>query len=156
MKRLLAAAGLVALIASTGMAQDSAKLQDYAKQQDDLMKVTIGKPYYGILWQMTRGRKPYDQAAVETALAEVEQAVAKIPQTFEQNPKANLPGAEYGASQKVWQQKSDFDAKVPAVQKAIADAKTSVKDLDTLKTAFQSINAKCDACHDDYRLKLKK
>ena len=69
--------------------------------------------------------------------------------------KENLPDAEYGSSQKIWQNKADFDSKIPAVLQAIADAKTSVKDEASVKTAFETIDAKCNLCHDTYRLKLK-
>jgi cytochrome c556 len=61
----------------------------------------------------------------------------------------------YGASQKVWQNKADFDSKVPAVTKAIADVKGKVKDLASLKLAYDSINSKCTDCHETYRVKLK-
>jgi cytochrome c556 len=154
MRRLVIAVGAVALLNSAGMAQDAAKLQEYAKQQDDLMK-SISEPYYGVLLRIARGRSPFDQAAVDAALAAVEQDVGKIAKTFEPNPKENLPGADYGSSQKIWQNKADFDSKIPAVLKALADAKTSMKDVDTTKAAWDAIDAKCNACHDDYRLKLK-
>ena len=130
-------------------------MQEYAKQQDELMRSGIGKPFYSVLSRTARGRSPYDQAAIDAALIELEKQVGTIPKTFETNPKENLPGAEYGSSQKIWQNKADFDSKIPAVLKAIADAKGSVKDVESLKVAYQNIDAKCNACHDDYRLKLK-
>jgi len=93
--------------------------------------------------------------SVSRSLAAIEQDVGKITKTFEPNPKENLPGADYGSSQKIWQNKADFDSKIPAVLKALADAKTSMKDVDSTKVAWDNIDAKCNACHDDYRLKLK-
>src|SRR5437868_15062706 len=57
--------------------------QDVAKQQDDLMRTTFGRPFYGVLLKMSRGQIPYDQAAVEGALSDLEKAVPTIPATFQ-------------------------------------------------------------------------
>jgi cytochrome c556 len=145
------AIGAVVLAVSAVMAQ-----QDVAKQQDDLMRTTIGRPFYGVLLKMSRGQIPYDQAAVEGALADLEKAVPTIPATFQTNPKMDLPGADYVASPKVWENKTDFDSKVPAVVKQITELKGKIKDVDSLKVAWKEINDKCDGCHDTYRINLKK
>jgi len=145
------AVGAVLLGVSAVLAQ-----QDVAKQQDDLMRTTIGRPFYGVLLKMSRGQAPYDQAAVEAALSDLEKAVLTIPATFQTNPKMDLPGAEYVASPKVWENKADFDSKVPAVIKQITDLKGQIKDVDGLKVAWKQINDKCDGCHDTYRINLKK
>ena len=63
--------------------------------------------------------------------------------------------ATFGSSQKIWQSKADFDAKVPPVIKAIADAKGTAKDATSLKAAFDAIQAKCTDCHETFRVKLK-
>jgi cytochrome c556 len=145
------AIGAVVLAVSAVMAQ-----QDVAKQQDDLMRTTIGRPFYGVLLKMSRGQIPYDQAAVEGALADLEKAVPTIPATFQTNPKMDLPGADYVSSPKVWENKADFDSKVPAVVKQITELKGKIKDADSLKVAWKDINDKCDGCHDTYRINLKK
>ena len=149
--RAAVAVGAVLLGVSAVLAQ-----QDIAKQQDDLMHVTIARPFYGVMLKMSRGQIPYDQAAVDGALADLEKAVPTIPATFEPNPKMDLPGAEYIASPKVWENKADFDSKVPAVKQQITDLKGQIKDVDSLKVAWKQINDKCDGCHDTYRINLKK
>jgi len=149
--RGVVAIGAVVLAVSAVMAQ-----QDVAKQQDDLMRTTIGRPFYGVLLKMSRGQIPYDQAAVEGALADLEKAVPTIPATFQTNPKMDLPGADYVSSPKVWENKADFDSKVPAVVKQITELKGKIKDADSLKVAWKDINDKCDGCHDTYRINLKK
>jgi cytochrome c556 len=149
--RGVVAVGAVVLAVSAVMAQ-----QDVAKQQDDLMRTTIGRPFYAVMMKMSRGQIPFDHAAVETALADLEKAVSTIPATFQTNPKMDLPGAEYVASPKVWENKADFDSKVPAVTKQITDLKGKINDVDSLKVAWKEINDKCDGCHDDYRIHLKK
>jgi cytochrome c556 len=63
--------------------------------------------------------------------------------------------SSYGASQKIWQNKADFDSRIPPVAKAIADVKGKIKDAASLKAAYDSINGRCNDCHETYRVKLK-
>ena len=149
MKRIVIAVG--ALLFATGVVVAQ---QDVAVQQQNLMK-TQGKSMYGVMLKMVKGEIPYDQKAVDAAIADLEASVPKIPTTFTINPKEDVVNATYGSSQKIWQNKADFDSKVPAVSKAITDVKGKVKDLATLKVAYDSIQDKCTGCHDTYRLKLK-
>jgi cytochrome c556 len=129
--------------------------QDVAVTQQNLMKTALGKPMYGVLGKMLKGDIAYDQAAVDTALNDMEAEVTKISDVFKPNPKEQVKNATYGSSQKIWKNKADFDSKIPAVSKAIADQKGKIKDAATLKVSFDAIQDKCNGCHDDYRLKLK-
>ncbi len=149
MKRVWVVAGILMLSGGAVVAQ-----QDVAVQQQNLMKAQ-GKNMYGVLLKMVKGETPFDQAAVNAALAELEVDVAKIPAVFTPNPKVDVVGATFGSSQKIWQNKSDFDAKVTPVTKAIVDAKGTAKDAASLKVAFDAIQAKCNDCHETYRVKLK-
>jgi cytochrome c556 len=128
--------------------------QDVAVQQQNLMKAQ-GKSMYGVLLKMVKREIPYDQAAVTAAIADLEGTVGKIPTVFTPNPKEDVANATFGASQKIWQSKADFDAKVPPVSKTIAEVKGTVKDAASLKVAFDAIQAKCTDCHETYRVKLK-
>src|SRR5437899_10540463 len=147
MRRVLMAAAVLALGASVVMAQ-----QDVAVQQQNLMK-SQGKSMYGVVLKMVKGETPFDKTAADAALKALADDVTKIPTAFTTNPKEDVANATFGASQKIWQNKADFDAKVPAVSKAIADAKFT--DAASLKVAYDAIQAKCSGCHDDYRVKLK-
>jgi cytochrome c556 len=128
--------------------------QDVAVQQQNQMK-TQGKSMYGLFAKVIKGETPYDQAAIDTAITELETSVVKIPTVFTPNPKEDVVNASFGSSQKIWQNKADFDSKVPPVLKAIADVKGKIKDTAGLKVAFDSIQAKCTDCHETYRVKLK-
>jgi cytochrome c556 len=128
--------------------------QDIAVQQDNLMR-TQGKSMYGVLAKTLKGEIPYDQAAIDTAITQLEENVGKIASVFTPNPKEDVVDSTYGASQKIWQNKADFDSKIPPVAKAIADVKGKIKDVASLKVAFDSIQAKCTDCHETYRVKLK-
>ncbi|HLI99039.1 MAG TPA: cytochrome c [Bradyrhizobium sp.] len=129
--------------------------QDVAVTQQNLMKTSIGRPMYGVLGKMLKGDIPYDQAAVDKALTDMEAEVPKIADTFKPNPKQDVVNATYGSSQKIWQNKADFDSKIPAVAKVIPEQKGKIKDLASLKVSFDAIQEKCTGCHDDYRVKLK-
>jgi cytochrome c556 len=142
--------GALLLGAGAVMAQ-----QDVAVTQQNLMKTALGKPMYGVLGKILKGDIPYDQAAVDTALTDMEAEVTKIADVFKPNPKEQVVNANYTSSPKVWQNKVDFDSKIPAVSKALADQKGKIKDAETLKVSFNAIQDKCNGCHDDYRVKLK-
>lgn len=149
MKRILIVAGILVLGAGAVMAQ-----QEIAVQQDNLMR-SQAKSLYTVILKMTKGDIPYNQKAVDEAITSLEADVAKIAKTFEVNPKQDVVNATYGASPKVWQNKADFDSKIPPVQKAIADVKGKITNLASLKTAYTAINDRCTDCHETYRLKLK-
>ncbi|TPQ42920.1 cytochrome C555 [Bradyrhizobium guangdongense] len=149
MKRTIVVMGTLLLGAGAVMAQ-----QEIAVQQDNLMRAQA-KAMYGVILKMTKGDIPYDQKAADQALAELEESVAKIAKTFDINPKQDVVNATYGSSPKVWQNKADFDSKIPPVQKALADVKGKIKDVATLKAAYTTINDRCNDCHETYRLKLK-
>src|SRR5579859_5316321 len=107
MKRTALVVGALLLGAGVVMAQ-----QDVAVTQQNLMKVALGKPMYGVMGKMLRGDIPYDQAAIDGALKDMEVEVTKIANTFATNPKEGVPNASYGSSPKVWQNKADFDSKI--------------------------------------------
>ncbi|MES2603024.1 MAG: cytochrome c [Pseudomonadota bacterium] len=144
---------LVAAAILLGVTAVSAQ-QDIAEQQDKLMK-TLARPMYGVLGRTVRGQSAYDQASIDAALVQLEENVGKIANVFATNPKEDVFGADYGSSQKIWQKKADFDSKIPPVAKAIADAKGKIKDADSLKAAYNTINDRCNDCHETYRVKLK-
>jgi cytochrome c556 len=128
--------------------------QEIAVQQDNLMRAQA-KSLYDVMLKMVKGKTPYNQAAVDDAIKELEESVPRIPTVFATNPKQDVVNATYGSSQKIWQNKADFDSKVPPVVKAIAEVKGKIKDKASLKVAYDSINGRCNDCHETYRLKLK-
>jgi cytochrome c556 len=149
MMRTVVVVGTLLLGVGAVMAQ-----QDIAVKQDNLMRAQ-GKSMYGVILKMTKGEIPYDQAAVDAAIAQLAESVPTIASVFATNPKEDVVNATYGSSQKVWQNKADFDSKIPAVAKAVADVKGKITDVASLKAAYDSIQAKCTDCHETYRLKLK-
>src|SRR5436190_2040852 len=130
MIRVLIAVAAVMLGASAVLAQ-----QELAAQQDALMK-SISKSQYGVLLRTARGTNPYDQAAVDGALAQMEEAVGKITTVFAKDPKAQVPDDKYGPSPKIWENKADFESKIPPVLAAIRAQKGKITDPASAKLAF--------------------
>ena len=149
MKKTVIAIGTLLLGAGAVMAD-----QKLAVEQDNLMRAQA-KSVYVTMMKMGKGDLPYDQAAIDAALAQLETSVPTIPKTFEQNPKENVVNATYGSSPKIWQNKADFDSRVPPVIEAIAGLKGKIKDKAGAKMAFETLNDKCNGCHDTYRVRLK-
>jgi len=149
MMRTIVVVGTLLLGAGAALAQ-----QEIAVQQDNLMRAQA-KHLYNVVLKMVKGEIPYNQAAVDTAIKELEESVGKIATVFATNPKEDVVEATYGSSQKIWQNKADFDSKISPVTKAIADVKGKIKNKASLKVAYDSINARCNDCHEIYRLKLK-
>jgi len=149
MKKAIVVVGALLLGSSAVMAD-----QKLAVEQDNFMR-SIGKAVYVTMLKMSKGELPYDQAQVDAALVKLETDVPKIPTVFKNNPKEQVVDAKFGASQKIWQNKADFDSKVKPVIEAVADLKGKIKDQASVKVAFDTLNDKCGGCHETYRLKLK-
>ena len=149
MLRTIVVAGTLLLCIGAVMAQ-----QEIAVQQDNLMRGQA-KSLYNVIQKTVKGEIPYDQAAIDGAIAQLQESVGKIAVVFTPNPKQDVVNSTYGASQKIWQNKADFDSKIPPVAKAIADVKGKIKDAASLKAAYDQINGRCNDCHETYRVKLK-
>jgi cytochrome c556 len=98
--------------------------------------------------KMVRGENPFDAAKVNAAFAQWEETAHKIPNLFPEPPK---PGQETRALPKIWENKADFEAKIAAFARAVADNKDKAKTLDELKVTFPNVNTACNNCHELYR-----
>ncbi len=125
--------------------------QDVANQAQTTMKAT-GRAMGGLA-PMMKGEKPYDQAAVDTSLATLEDTAKKLPTMFPDSIKGLKIEGDYASSPKVWEDKAGFAAKIDSFAKAVTEAKAKVKDLDSLKAAVPAIGKECSGCHETYRLK---
>src|SRR3984885_4535944 len=146
MKRIVVVVGMLVLGAGAVRAQ-----QDALKNAQTIMKGN-GKNA-GALAAMVKGEKPYDQATVDTALAQFEDTVKKFPTLFPASTKGMKPEGDYYASPKVWEDKAGFDEHIASFAKAVADAQGKIKDLDTLKVTLPVIGKQCGGCHETYRVK---
>ena len=106
--------------------------------------------------RMVRGQEAYDSAKVNAGFSKMSEIAAKVAPLWPSNSRATKPTTDYYASAKLWQHKSDFDAKLAKFAKAVEDNRTkATTDLDGLKAAFEVVNKNCDDCHELYRVKRK-
>jgi cytochrome c556 len=148
MKRVLVVAGALLLSVGAGIAQ-----QDVANHTQATMKAT-GKSLGAVLSPMVKGEKPYDQAAVNTALAQLEETAKKLPTLFPESIKGIKVEGDYSSSPKIWEDKADFAAKIDNFAKVMTEAKAKIKDLDSLKATVPVIGKACGGCHETFRLKI--
>ena len=146
MKRVLVVVGTLLLGAGAVVAQ-----QDIVKQTQTVMKGN-GKNA-GAMAAMLKGEKPYDQTTVDTALAQFEDTAKKLPTLFPESIKGLKAEGDYSASSKIWEDKAGFDAHIASFAKVVAEAKSKIKDLDSLKATFPAVGKECGGCHETFRVK---
>jgi cytochrome c556 len=147
MRTVAVVAGTLLLGVGAGMAQ-----QDAVKLAQDTMKAN-GRNMGTVLSPMFKGEKPYDQAAVDTALNQLEDTARKLPAMFPASIKDAKWEGDFSPSPKLWEDKAGYDAKVASFAKAVTEAKAKIKDLDSLKANFPGIGKECGGCHETFRLK---
>jgi cytochrome c556 len=141
MTRNLLAMAAVTLGVTAVMAQS-----DPLSQRKALMKGNLEGALN--LNKMIRGENPFDLAKVDAAFAQWTETAQKLPTLFPEPP---IPGQETRALPKIWENKTDFEAKIAFFTKAVADNKDKAKTLDELKAAFPNVNNACNNCHETYR-----
>ena len=146
MIRTALAVGALLLGAGVVMAQ-----QDLVKQNQDTMKANAKN--LGGMIAMVKGEKPYDQATVTAALAQLDETAKKLPTMFPDSIKGMNPGGDYEVSAKIWDDKAGFKAKIDGFAKIVTEAKTKITDLDTLKATAPAIGKECGNCHETFRIK---
>jgi len=147
MRTVVVVAGTLLLGVGAGMAQ-----QDAVKLAQDTMKAN-GRNMGAVLSPMFKGEKPYDQAAVDTALSQLEDTARKLPAMFPASIKDAKWEGDFSPSPKLWEDKAGYDAKVASFAKVVTEAKSKIKDLDSLKAIFPGIGKECGGCHETFRLK---
>ncbi|WP_315704365.1 MULTISPECIES: c-type cytochrome [unclassified Bradyrhizobium] len=147
MKRTVVAVAALLLGAGAVMAQ-----QDLVKHDQETMKANA-KNLGGVMIAMVKGEKPYDQTAVNAALAQLDETAKKLPTMFPDSLKAAKFGGDYSPSPKIWEDKAGFQAKIDSFAKVVTEAKAKVKDLDSLKAVAPAIGKECGGCHETFRLK---
>ena len=147
MKRVLVVAGALLLSVGAVVAQ-----QDVVKQDQAVMKAT-GKALGAVLAPMFKGEKPYDQAAVDEALKQLDETAKKLPTMFPEGTKGLKAEGDYSAAAKIWEDKAGFAAKISDFAAVVTEAKAKIKDVDSLKAAFPAIGKGCGGCHETFRIK---
>jgi cytochrome c556 len=149
MFRVALAAVAVAFGVSAVIAQ-----QNPVAARKALMK-EIGQVGYGEFNRMVRDQMPYDQAKVTQGFAKMADAASKLAPLYPASAKGEpVADSNFYASAKIWENKSDFEAKLAKLIKDIGDNKDKVKDLASLKDIWPTISKNsCDGCHEVYRVR---
>jgi cytochrome c556 len=108
----------------------------------------------GVLAAMTKGEKPYDQAAVDAAFAQFAETAKKLPTLFPASLKGVKFDGDYQPTAKIWDDKAGFDEHIASFAKTVAETKDKVKDLDALKANLPVLGKQCGGCHETYRVKM--
>lgn len=108
---------------------------------------------YRDLPAMIKGEQPYDQETVDAAFAQMAAAVQKLPSLYAESTKGVPPSGRFSVSPKMWEKKTDFDAKIAAYGAAVAANKGKATGLEGLKEAHAAVVATCQSCHDSYRIR---
>jgi cytochrome c556 len=145
MKRILIALVVCALGATAALAQS-----DVIAQRKALMKDTAKR--FGEVGKMLKGESPFDLAKVQAALKQAETAGKQAPALFPDNSKT---GGDTEALPKVWETKSDFDARFAKLAADAADAAGKITDEASFKANIQPVMKNCGGCHESYRVKKK-
>ena len=127
---------------------------DPIKQRNALMS-SIWKDGLRSPYMMANGKEPFDQAKAEAGLAKMAEIATQLPPLWPPNSKAVAPLPKYSSSSKIWDNKPDFDAKLVALTKSIADNRGKAKDVDSVKGIVRDINQRCDNCHESYQVTTK-
>ena len=100
------AAGVTAVVAQS----------DPLSQRKSLMKGN--GQHLGAINRMVRGEGPFDVTKINAAFAQWSETAQKAPALFPEPPK---PGEESRALPKIWENKSDFEARFANFRKVVND-----------------------------------
>ena len=146
MKRTFVAAGILLLGVSAVVAQANVAAQTQTTMKNNAKAL-------GGMIAMVKGEKPYDQATVDASFAVLDETAKKLPTMFPDSIKGVKVEGDYSSSPKVWEDKAGFTAKIQSFSKVLAEAKSKIKDLDSLKANAPAIGKECGGCHETFRLK---
>ena len=142
MKRVVLAVAVVAFGVTAVLAQS-----DPIAARKALMKENGRQS--GIARAMIEGKEPFDLAKAKAVLANFATAHDKgkglWPDTSKSGDHASLPA--------IWENKTDFDAKLAKLSSDAKAQDAGVKDLDSFKAAMAEVGKDCGGCHNTYRKK---
>ena len=135
---------LAAAIAAAGITAVAAQSDPIAARKA-LMK-SVGDQGR-VARDMIDGKTPFNADAAKKVLATYEDVATKMPALFPDNSKSG----DTAALPAIWENKSDFNAKMAKFGADSKAAAAQVKDLDSLKAAMGEVGKNCGGCHQTYR-----
>lgn len=149
MRKLFLGIGAVTQLALGAAAAEDPPFTQEIKARQGLMEINVLNT--GILYKMSKGDLPFDQAqakAAADALAGVYDL--DLPMLW---PEGSDTGANPNsrARREIWGKSADIGAKVEDWGKAVLAIQAGAGDLTGLKAAMGPLDAACSACHKAYR-----
>ncbi|HZO47723.1 MAG TPA: cytochrome c [Xanthobacteraceae bacterium] len=142
----------VLILAVVGMGVGAVVAQtDPISARKDLMKQS--NKFAKSVNAMAKGEEPFTSETVAAAYATWDKTANEYGKLFPDNSKE---GGNTRAKAVIWEKRKDFDAKVAAFAKAVAEGKPKASSLDGVKAAMPAINDACNNCHEIYRAPQKK
>lgn len=143
--------GVIAVITAILGASVALASDEPIKDRQELMKGN-GKAVKAIV-AMLKGEAPYDGAAVEKAMTNINKSLTTFVTLF---PKGSETGEKTEAKPEIWEDKTDFELKAKDLEAATAKAAAAAPGgLDAFKVAFGPVGKACKACHEKYREEKK-
>lgn len=104
----------------------------------------------GLMASIAKGDKPYDAAALKSALSTISETAKAFPDHF----KPGSDKTDTAASPKIWENAADFRSHADKLS-ADADALSMQLPADpaAIGAALKQLGAECSSCHQAYRLK---
>ena len=142
MVRTVLAVVIVALGATALVAQT-----DPIKARKDLMEGNGKQSKAGN--EMIQGKQPFNLDAAKKVFATFQETGEKGPALFPDTSKTG----KTAALPAIWENKTDFDARLAKLSTDSKAAIDATKDLDTFKAQFTEVTKNCGGCHQVYRKK---
>ncbi|MBV6489572.1 MAG: Cytochrome c-556 [Pseudorhodoplanes sp.] len=144
--------GIVVVIAAGAATAVVAQSDPIAARKAEMK--AIAQPIYRSLNRMQREQDPFDAARVEADLAQLSTSLQKLPALFPPGSMSGTnPGDEFRTSEKIWQNKADFEGRFAKLAKDVADNRDKAKTLAGLKEVYPVLRGTCDGCHQNYLVK---
>ena len=98
--------------------------------------------------EMLEGKRPFNLDEAKKVLATFAETGEKAPALFPDDSKI---GGDTAALPAVWENKSDFQAKLAKFAHDSKAAVDATKDLDSFKVQITEVRKNCGGCHQTYR-----
>jgi cytochrome c556 len=98
--------------------------------------------------EMLEGKRPFNLDEAKKVLATFAETGEKAPALF---PDDSKTGGDTAALPAIWENKSDFQAKLAKFAHDSKAAVDATKDLDSFKVQITEVRKNCGGCHQTYR-----
>lgn len=150
--RYLAITAFALIVGVTGaVAQNTAVVVERHDTFEDIGKAA--KPVIA----MFKDKADFDLAKVQSALAVIVEKGTKVKDLFPEDSKTGITshGKPTRALPAIWENKTDFDARLKKFIDKTTEAQSTIKDEVSFKTSFKTVMGTCSGCHKKYRAKKK-